>query len=119
MNNAGQYHPLETAKLAAEWGIKIYTIGIGDPSAKIFEIDEPMMKQISKDTNGKYFLAIDEKQLEDVYKTLDELEPIEYDEETYRPATPLYFYPLGALIMVGLLNQLIFGLINLFRKQSV
>ena len=77
-----------------------------------------MMKQISKDTGGKYFLAIDKTQLEDVYKTLDELEPIEYEEETYRPATLLYYYPLGVVIILALLNQLTFGFISLFRKRS-
>ena len=76
-----------------------------------------MMRQISEDTNGEYFLAIDREQLENVYKTLDELEPIEYEEETYKPATLLFYYPVAAIVILILLNQLSFGLINLFKKR--
>jgi Ca-activated chloride channel family protein len=118
VDSGSEVNPIQAARAASRDSVVIYTIGIGDPNAKLFEVDEPMMRQISKDTNGKYFLAIDEKQLDDVYKTLDQLEPIEYEEETLRPATLLYYYPLGALILIALLNQLSFGIINLFRKKS-
>jgi Ca-activated chloride channel family protein len=118
VDSGSEVNPIQAARAAATDSVVIYTIGIGDPRAQLFEVDEPMMRQISKDTNGKYFLAIDEKQLDDVYKTLDDLEPIEYEEDTYRPATLLYFYPLSALLILALLNQLSFGLINLFRKKS-
>jgi Ca-activated chloride channel family protein len=118
VDSGSEVNPIQAARAAANDSVVIYTIGIGDPNAKIFEVDEPMMKQISNDTNGKYFLAIDDKQLDDVYKTLDQLEPIEYEEESLRPATLLYYYPLGALILIALLNQLSFGIINLFRKSS-
>jgi len=118
VDSGSEVNPIQAARAAATDSVIIYTIGIGDPRAQLFEVDEPMMRQISKDTKGKYFLAIDEQQLDDVYKTLDDLEPIEYEENTYRPATLLYFYPLSALLILALLNQLSFGLINLFRKKS-
>jgi len=117
VDSGSEVNPIQAARAAAIDRVVIYTIGIGDPRAKIFEVDEPMMRQISKDTNGQYFLAMDEQQLEAVYNTLDELEPIEYEEESYRPATLLYYYPLIALIIIGLLNQLVFGLINIFGKN--
>ena len=117
VDSGSEVNPIQAARAAAIDSVVIYTIGIGDPSAKIFEVDEPMMRQISKDTKGQYFLAMDEQQLEAVYNTLDELEPIEYEEESYRPATLLYYYPLIALIIIGLLNQLVFGLINIFGKN--
>jgi len=118
VDSGSEINPVQAARAAAADSVVIYTIGIGDPTSNLFEVDETMMKQISKDTDGKYFLAMDEKQLDEVYNTLDELEPIEYEEESYRPATLLYFYPLGALILIALLNQLTFGLINLFKKKS-
>jgi len=117
VDSGSEINPIQAARTAAADSVVIYTIGIGNPVAKIFDVDEPMMKQIAKDTNGKYFLAIDEKQLEDVYKTLDELEPIEYEEETYKPATLLYYYPLGIVIILALLNQLTFGFVSLFKKN--
>ena len=118
VDSGSEVNPIQAARAAASDSIIIYTIGIGDPGSDLFEIDEDMMRKISDDTGGKYFLAIDEKQLDDVYKTLDELEPIEYEEETYRPATLLYYYPLLAAILIALINQLIFGIINLFEKKE-
>jgi Ca-activated chloride channel family protein len=117
VDSGSEVNPIQAARAAATDSVVIYTIGIGDPNAKLFEVDEPMMKQISKDTNGQYFLAMDKQQLEAVYNTLDELEPIEYEEESYRPETLLYYFPLGVAVVLGLLNQLTFGFINLFRKN--
>jgi Ca-activated chloride channel family protein len=61
INNAGQYHPLEAAKLAAEWGIKIYTIGIGSETRQrgFFSmigpsLDERLLSQIASETGGFY-----------------------------------------------------------------
>ena len=75
-----------------------------------------MMRQIAQDSNGQYFLAADREQLENVYITLDELEPIEYEEESYRPARMLYFYPLAIVLIISLLNQLIFALLEFLRR---
>ncbi|OQY04817.1 MAG: hypothetical protein B6I25_06455 [Planctomycetales bacterium 4572_13] len=81
MNNAGRYDPLEVSKLAAEWGIKIYTIGIGSqvhqqgwfammgPS-----LDERLLSQIAKETGGFYARADNAKQLRQIYKKIDALE---------------------------------------------
>ena len=118
VDSGSEINPIQAARAAAADSVVIYTIGIGNPGAKIFDVDEPMMKQISKDTGGKYFLAIDKSQLEDVYKTLNALEPIEYEEETYKPVTLLYYYPLSVVIILALLNQLTFGFISLLKKGN-
>jgi Ca-activated chloride channel family protein len=118
VDSGSEINPIQAARAAATDSVVIYTIGIGNPSANIFDVDEPMMKQISKDTGGEYFLAMDQSQLEDVYKTLNELEPIEYEEETYKPATLLYYYPLSVVIILALLNQLTFGFISLLKKGN-
>jgi len=118
VDSGSEVNPVQAARAAAADSVVIYTIGIGNPASDLFEVDEKMMQQISRDSGGKYFLAMDEAQLEAVYQTLEELEPIEYEEETYRPATLLYYYPLAALIILALLNQITFGLINLFKKKN-
>lgn len=118
VDSGSEVNPIQAARAAAHDSVIIYTIGIGDPNAQIFDIDEAMLKEIAQDTGGKYFLAIDKNQLEEVYKTLEELEPIEYEEETYRPATLLYFYPLAAILFIAILNQLGFGILNLFKKKN-
>jgi Ca-activated chloride channel family protein len=118
VDSGSEVNPIQAARAAARDSVIIYTIGIGDPNAQLFDIDEVMLRQIAKDTGGKYFLAIDKDKLEEVYKTLDELEPIEYEEETYRPATLLYFYPLALVLFIALINQLGFGLLNLFKIKN-
>jgi Ca-activated chloride channel family protein len=91
LNNAGQYHPLEVAKMAAEWGIKIYTIGIGSgrPQRRGFfdmtgpELDERLLKNIAETTGGFYARADSAEQLRDIYKKIDELEKTEVKSIEY------------------------------------
>ena len=81
LNNAGQYDPRQAAKLAAEWGIKIYTIGIGSEVQQrgIFSmmrpsLDEPLLTQIANVTGGFYARADNAEKLREIYKKIDELE---------------------------------------------
>lgn len=82
-NNAGQYDPLEAAKLAEKWGIKVYTIGIGSPASKRQgflgmslgpALDERLLKAISEGTGGFYGKANDAGSLEKIIEKIDELE---------------------------------------------
>src|SRR5690606_16203123 len=81
-SNAGQIAPEQAAALAAEWGIRIYTIGIGSPTSEdrsIFgammrqnlEVDEPTLRHIAETTGGRYFLATDAEALRDIYTEID------------------------------------------------
>lgn len=90
MNNAGQYDPLEAAKLAAKWGIKIYTIGIGSPVQQrgIFSmmgpsLDEGLLSQIANLTGGFYARADNAEQLREIYKKIDKLEKTEVKSVEY------------------------------------
>ena len=105
--------PLDAAYLAKSDSVKIYTLGIGDPQAPGSDLDEPTLQQISEITDGRYFRAIDQEEMQKVYSTLDELEPIEFEEEENKPITPLFFYPLLAAICLGFALLLIRGLILL------
>lgn len=112
MNTAGKVDPVQAAKLAAQTGVKVYTIGVGademmvrnffgshrvNPSA---ELDEETLQEIADLTGGKYFRARDPEELEKVYHLIDKLEPVEQDEETFRPVKALFYLPLsGALIL--------------------
>lgn len=69
--------PIDAAQLAASYGIKIFTIGIGTPVGKdttIFpgdELDEATLKQIAQITSAQYFHASDEVALTDIYRNLN------------------------------------------------
>ena len=116
VSNAGAVEPLKAAELAAQAGLKIYTIGIGadqmliptffgsrrvNPSA---ELDEKTLQEIAKRTGGRYFRARDTAGLEKIYALLDRLEPAAGEGQLYRPTAALYPWPLaGALLFAAAL----------------
>jgi Ca-activated chloride channel family protein len=111
--------PLDAAQAAKRDSIVIYTLGIGQAKGSGgYDLDEKTLKDIANTTGGKYFNAMNQNQLKNVYATLDKMHPVVYDEESYRPVVLLYYYPLGAAILLVLAAQLINGTINLFRKSS-
>jgi Ca-activated chloride channel family protein len=109
-NTSGKVSPLQAAKLAEQTKVKVYTIGVGademqtdgifgspfgrrtiNPSA---DLDEKTLLTIAELTGGQYFRARNPEDLKNIYKVLDTLEPIEQDEETFRPSKSLYHWPL-------------------------
>jgi Ca-activated chloride channel family protein len=113
-NTAGAVEPLKAADLAAQRKMVIYTIGIGadaltvrslfglrqiNPSA---DLDETTLTAIADKTGGRYFRARDTEEFAQIYKILDELEPAESDERGFRPITELFFWPLGAALVLAL-----------------
>ena len=105
--------PTDAANLAKADSVTIYTLGIGDPNAPGADLDERTLKDIADVTNGRYFSAIDPVQLEEVYSTINELEPMEWEEEQYKPVVPLYHFPLGGAMVIILIHQLSMALIQL------
>lgn len=129
VNNAGFIEPQTAAGLAIEFGIKVYTIGIGtngmaltpvaynmDGSFKYglrdVEIDEDLLKNIAKETGGKYFRATNNKKLEEIYDEINKLEKTEVEEfkftkyeEKFRP---LVLLGLGLILVEFLLRNTLF-----------
>ncbi len=116
-NTAGQVEPLKSAELARQVGLRIYTIGIGaeqlevnsliggrrrvNPSA---DLDEETLTAIAEMTGGRYFRATDMATLQDIYRLVDELEPVEEPEAGFRRIKSLYYWPLsGAFALAALL----------------
>lgn len=111
-NTEGSLAPAQAAELAARTGLRIYTIGLAsDPpeanglfgfmmSARGNDLDEESLREVARITGGRYFRARDSKSLESIYQTLDELEPVQRDTETFRPMRALFYWPL--LLAAGL-----------------
>ncbi len=121
VNNAGQYHPVEAAKMAAEWGIKIYTIGIGSSARQrgIFgmitpDLDERLLKTIADQTGGFYARADNASQLRDIYKRIDELEKTDVKSFEYVDYAE-QFMPWAWGALAALLFEIIAGS-TVFRK---
>ena len=113
-NTAGNLDPEEALLLAREEGIKVYTIGVGSDNPRGFSLfnmggmsggslDETLLKRIAEQTGGLYFRAKDVAGLQQIYQELDKLEPISADEQTFRPQSALFYFPLLiALTLIGL-----------------
>lgn len=124
-DNASSVPPLEAAKLAKQYGIKIYTIGVGRNGLVPFPnqfgkygmaevtMDEELLKEIANMTGGQFFMANDQSALEKIYSKIDALEKSESNETLFLIREPLYQYPLG-LAMALLLFMTLYPL--LYRR---
>jgi len=101
VNNAGYIKPMTAAEIAKEYGIKVYTIGVGSIGqalspisrrsdgkyifgmAKV-EIDEQLLKEIAELTNGRYYRAVNEQSLTAIYDEIDKLEKTEIEVSTFK-----------------------------------
>jgi Ca-activated chloride channel family protein len=110
--------PLDAADMAKKDTVIVYTIGIGTPGNKGSDLDEKTLQEIAGMTGGQYFLAKDKDRLLDIYKELDKLEPIEYEEKQNRPVTLLYYFPLGAATGLLLIGALVLGVVNVFKAGA-
>ena len=122
-NNAGQIDPRIAAELAQEFGIKVYTIGMGTNGMALspvavnpnntfvydrvqVTIDEELLKEIAATTGGQYFRATNNEKLKEIYDEIDKLERTDVEEfkytnyeEKYRPLVLL----AGLLLLIELL----------------
>ncbi|HPY76884.1 MAG TPA: VWA domain-containing protein [Anaerohalosphaeraceae bacterium] len=114
-NNAGQIRPMEAAKMAAEWGIRIYTIGIGTPTRTDPGPDEGLLRAIAKTGNGFYARAVDADQLRKIYKKIDELEKTEVKSIEYVSYTER-FGPWAMAALAALGFEILTGA-TIFRKS--
>jgi Ca-activated chloride channel family protein len=122
-NNAGEVDPLTAANLAKSVGVKIYTIGVGTIGEALYpindsifgkryikmqeDLDEPTLKKIAEITGGQYFRATNEKNLKEIYKTIDKLEKTEVKIKEYNEYKELYLYFLVPALILLVLEILI------------
>ena len=124
VNNSGTIDPRTASEIAKEYGIKVYTIGIGTNGQAMFpvakdangklvfrmmpvEIDEKLMKEIAKATDAKYFRATSNKKLQAIYNEINKLETTEIQEkkfynydEKYKPFVLIAFVLLGVEVLL-------------------
>lgn len=96
--------PDHAAEMAANKGVIIHTIGIGDPSASgEAKVNLSALEQIAKTTGGQFFRAEDRNALDQVYATLDRLTPHQVKTLSHQPQRELFYWPLGAAVaLLGL-----------------
>lgn len=133
VNNAGFIEPETAADIAKQYGIKVYTIGIGTNGMAEFpyavapngqflfkmmkvEIDERLMQSIAKKTDGKYFRATSNSKLAEIYNEINKLETTEIEELKFYD----YDEKFRALVLLaGFLLLVEIGLRNTVYKSFI
>ena len=127
VNNRGEIAPLMAADIAADMGVKVYTIGVGKrgkapyPAIDMFgnmtyqmmdvEIDEKTLTEIASRTGGQYFRATDKQKLKAIYDEINQMEKskVEITNLTiyHEQWVPLLLLALGLLVVEFLFSQII------------
>lgn len=129
VNNAGFIDPRMAADIAKEYGIKVYTIGLGTngnaemPIARKpngewvyktmkVELDEALMKEIAEKTDGQYFRANSNSKLEAIYDEINKLEKTEIKELKYYNYTekyrPYLWFAFGLLLIEIIVRKTVY-----------
>ncbi len=129
VNNTGFIDPKIASELAVEFGIKVYTIGLGSngmalspigilPNGQFqygnvqVEIDEDLLKQIAETTGGKYFRATSNTKLEQIYEEINKIEKTDIEETKFKSYDelfrPLVLFAFGLLLFELLLRYTLF-----------
>ena len=115
INNRGEISPESAAEMAKEYGIRIYTVGVGTDKKTApyptpygvqdvpVEIDETTLIDIAAVTDGKYFRAPDKESLSNIYQEIDKLERTKLNVQEYKEYLELYqIFALAAAISMFL-----------------
>lgn len=123
VNNRGLIDPLTACDLAMQYGIRVYTIGIGTNGKAMtpvamtrsgeliydyadVQIDEALLKDIAKKTGGQYFRATDNNKLKEIYSQIDKLEKTKIQVSAFERKTEK-FYAFAFLAVIFLLAEVL------------
>lgn len=118
VNNRGIISPLAAAEIAKSYGIRIYSVGIGSEGQAPYPfqtprgvhyqmvdvvIDEDLMIEVAELTGGRYFRAIDEDELREIYSEIDSLEAGKLEVTVHtRPKEMFFWLLIGAIALLGI-----------------
>jgi Ca-activated chloride channel family protein len=108
VNNRGLIDPITATDIAMQFGVRVYTIGVGtngkaytpvaqDASGKLIfdyadvQIDEKLMREIATKTGGKYFRANNNQKLKEIYEQIDKLEKTKIEVSAYQRKNEKFF----------------------------
>jgi Ca-activated chloride channel family protein len=118
VNNRGEIDPITAARIAATYGIRIYTVGVGAQGEAPYpvqtqfgirrqlipvDLDEKGLTQVADMTGGKYYRATDNRKLKAIYKEIVQLERTKIEVTAYKRYSELY----GGWLFAGLLAVLV------------
>ncbi|MBQ3881875.1 MAG: VWA domain-containing protein [Bacteroidales bacterium] len=128
VNNSGEITPATAADIAATYGVRVYTIGVGANGTAPYpvitpwgvemqqvqvEIDEDLLKGIASVTGGRYFRATDNTKLAEIYSEISRMETTRTTIDSF----PVYKELFGKYAVAALLCILAEILLMLFRRR--
>jgi len=127
VNNRGEIDPRDAAKIARDFNVKVYTIGVGTKGQAPYpvrdaygrqqyvmmdvEIDEELLKEIANKTGGLYFRATDKDSLQRIFTEIDRWEKEEITSKRFYTAQDFYMYFIISAFLILLLAE--------FAKRTV
>jgi Ca-activated chloride channel family protein len=98
--------PIHAAQLAAELGVKVHAIAAGlgtvGPAGEFVPLDTGPLRALAERTGGKFFTARDASAVEGVYREIDSLEKVEFEEPLYRQEERFRGVLVAAMLLFGL-----------------
>lgn len=122
VNNAGEIDPNSAAEIAGQFGVRVYTVGVGTMGEAPYdipgplgmqrqmvpvEIDEPLLQKIATGTGGKYFRATDNQKLESIYQEIDRLERTRIEVSSFKRKSEKFIFFASAGLILLLLSRLL------------
>ena len=116
VNNLGEIDPITAAKVAATFGVRVYTVGVGAQGEAPFpvetpfgtrrqmrpvDLDEKTLSAVAEMTGGKYYRATDNRKLRAIYQEIDRLERTRIEVTAYKRYTELFasWLTLGLILV--------------------
>ena len=128
-NNRGDLSPMTAAEIAKSFGIRVYTIGVGTNKVAPYpmpvaggvqyvnipvEIDTKMLSDIAAATDGDFYRATNNKELQQIYKEIDKLEKSKLNVKKYSKRYEAY-QPYAIVAVILLLLEILLR-ITVFRN---
>ncbi|MDR1847515.1 MAG: VWA domain-containing protein [Bacteroidales bacterium] len=122
MNNLGSIDPLMAAEIAKKFNIRVYTIGVGNnglaplpyetPFGKQYQyvevkIDEKLLKEIAKETNGKYFRSTNKKSLQSIFNDIDKMEKSVVNTTLFQQKAELGIFFIAIALLLFIAEELL------------
>ncbi|WP_295316660.1 VWA domain-containing protein [Roseobacter sp.] len=98
-----QMSPLNATEIAAGAGVRIFTIGVGDPQASgENRVDLATLKAIAERADGEFYTASDTEGLRAIYDEIDALNPRLVETTTFQPKETRGHLAFAVAVLVGL-----------------
>jgi Ca-activated chloride channel family protein len=128
-NNRGDLSPMTAAEIAKSLGIRVYTIGVGTNKTAPYpmpvaggvqyvnipvEIDSKTLSEIAAATDGDFYRATNTRELQQIYKEIDQLEKSKLNVKNFSKKYEAY-QPFALAAVILLLLEILLR-VTIFRR---